>query len=319
MSVLSVRLFGRPSFQRGELTVSGIESRKVQELFCYLLISRNRPHPREALASLLWSDRTTAVSKKYLRQSLWQLQSAINPLKEPTSRQVLTVDDDWVEINAEADLWLDVAAFERAFAEVVAAMPAVLNADSAQTLKNAVELYQGDLLEGWYQDWCLYERERLQNMYLGILERLVEYCESHHEYQAGQIYGSRILAVERAHERTHRRLMRLHYLAGDRTTALRQYKRCVATLEEDLGVEPSMSTRILYEQICNDRLDGRPPMSGSGEHPVAKPANATPETHNGPLVELLEHLKKLRTGLIDIERQMQEDIRTVELTLRQRS
>jgi DNA-binding SARP family transcriptional activator len=86
--------------------------------------------------------------------------------------------------------------------------------------------------------------------------------------------------------------MRLHYLAGDRTTALRQYKRCVATLEEDLGVEPSMSTRILYEQICNDRLDGRPPMSGSGEHPVAKPANAMPETHNGPLVELLEHLKK---------------------------
>jgi len=28
-----------------------------------------------------------------------------------------------------------------------------------------VDLYQGDLLEGWYQDWLLCERERLQNMF----------------------------------------------------------------------------------------------------------------------------------------------------------
>jgi hypothetical protein len=39
-----------------------------------------------------------------------------------------------------------------------------LNEAQAQLLKDAVNLYCGDLLEGWYQDWCLFERERLQSI-----------------------------------------------------------------------------------------------------------------------------------------------------------
>jgi len=40
-------------------------------------------------------------------------------------------------------------------------------------LQEAVRLSYADLLEGWYQDWCLYERERLQNIYLLILDKLM--------------------------------------------------------------------------------------------------------------------------------------------------
>src|SRR5438128_1039451 len=58
-------------------------------------------------------------------------------------------------------------------------------------------LYRGDLLEGWYSDWCLYERERLQHMYLAMLDKLMEYSESHQEYETGQTYGMRALRYDR--------------------------------------------------------------------------------------------------------------------------
>jgi two-component SAPR family response regulator len=93
-----------------------------------------------------------------------------------------------------------------------------------------VALYHGDLLEDWFQDWCLYERERLQNIYLAALDKLMDYCEASRDYDAGLAYGTRILRHDLARERTHRRLMRLYYLAGDRTSALRQYDRCVQIL-----------------------------------------------------------------------------------------
>ena len=56
------------------------------------------------------------------------------------------------------------------------------------------------------------------------------------EYEAGQNYGSIILGFDRARESTHRHLMQLYYLAGDRTGALRQYERCARALDAELGV-----------------------------------------------------------------------------------
>jgi hypothetical protein len=52
------------------------------------------------------------------------------------------------------------------------------------------------------QDWCLGEGERLQSAYLIILDKLMGYCESHQEYEAGMAYGQRIMRYERAREST---------------------------------------------------------------------------------------------------------------------
>jgi DNA-binding SARP family transcriptional activator len=54
-----IHLFGRFRVEYGEETVEGLGTFKVQELLSYLLIHRNRPRPREALAALLWGDMPT--------------------------------------------------------------------------------------------------------------------------------------------------------------------------------------------------------------------------------------------------------------------
>jgi DNA-binding SARP family transcriptional activator len=94
MPVISVNLFGKFSVYSSEHRLSGLDACKVQELFAYLLIYRNRPHPRETLASLLWGDCLTALSKKYLRQALWQLQAALGSQIESLDKQALIVEAD---------------------------------------------------------------------------------------------------------------------------------------------------------------------------------------------------------------------------------
>jgi DNA-binding SARP family transcriptional activator len=190
-----------------------------------------------------------------------------------------------------------VAVFEEAYSRAQGIAGHVLNAPSADSLKVAVELYQGDLLESCYQDWCLYERERLQNMYLSMLDKLMGYCDAHHDFETSVMYGMRILRYDRAREHTHRWLMRLHSLRGDRTAALRQYERCIAALDEELGVKPAYSTVTLYEQIRGDQV------ADSTRLPID--ASAKLETVR-PLTEALGQVEHLRGSLAAVECQVHE-------------
>jgi DNA-binding SARP family transcriptional activator len=283
----------------------------VQELFCYLLLYRERSHPRETLASLLWGDTTTAQSKAYLRKALWQLQAALDSQAESISERLLVIEPDWVQINPRADLWLDVAVFEQAFALVQGVPDRELEPRHVRALRDAADLYQGDLLEGWYQDWCLYERERLQNLYLTMLDRLMGYCEIHHDRdencEIGVIYGTLILRYDRARERTHRRLMRLHYLAGNRTAALRQYEQCVAALKEELDVKPTQRTTALCEQIRADKLEPLTPALPQAPE-LSEPAAA-------PLFEITGYLRHLRDVLANVQHRVQGKIHEMEQAL----
>jgi LuxR family transcriptional regulator, maltose regulon positive regulatory protein len=58
-----------------------------------------------------------------------------------------------------------------------------------------------------------------------------------------------VLEHDRAHEEAYRLLMRAHAYLGERSTALRLYTRCVAMLEEDLGVGPLPETTALYNTL----------------------------------------------------------------------
>lgn len=308
MPTLTLQLFGRFCASCNDRTFHGFDACKVQELLCYLLIYR-KTHSRESLAAILWGDSSSAQSKKYLRQALWQLQTALESNLGPLQSRVILVDGDWVSLNPDLDLWLDVWVFEHAHALMHEMPNPQLDAESTKALHEAVELYRGDLLEGCYQDWCLCERERLQNMYLAMLDLLIRSCEANQKFEAGLAYAARVLRCDPARERSHRQVMRLYYGAGDRTTALRQYERCVLALEAELGVRPSARTVALYKQIQADQLEL--PQSSNKAH-------ISPEPQTDLLPKVLDDLKEVRATLSAIQRRVQKDIHTVELALSHR-
>jgi DNA-binding SARP family transcriptional activator len=291
---LRIHLLGKFNVEYGEAGLDCLGTFKVQELLSYLLIHRNRPRPREALAALLWGDTATDKSKKYLRHALWKLKSALKSRNGAKGEDILLIEEHWVQLNASPEIWLDVAVLEDAFAALKDKPGSGLSANEKEKLQVAVQVYEGELLEGSYQDWCLFERERLQNMYLALLYKLMSYCETHHEYEAGQLYGSRILNYDRASERTHRRLMQIQYMTGDRTAALRQYDRCVVALDEDLGVKPDKRTVELYQKIRSGDVERLSNSNHSPLNPVKPTANM--------LAEVIGRLEDLQVTLSDVKR-----------------
>ena len=105
--------------------------------------------------------------------------------------------------------------------------------------------------------------------------------------------------VYRACERAHRRLMRLHYLSGDRTGALRQYAQCVSALDEELGVKPAQRTQVLYDQIRADCLIETIPAPRGGD----------------PVTDGVARLQSVRSTLTDLHRQILHDIQTIDHAL----
>lgn len=291
MGPLHITLFGKFSALRDGKPLDGCESQKVQELFAYLLLHRERPHPRESLASLLWDHCSTTQSRSYLRRLLWQLHQILEDPAHPGEKPVLLIETDWIQLNREADFCLDVAIFEAAYTRARGVAGRQLDAESAEVLQQAVQLYTSDLLENWYQDWCLFERERLKNAYLIMLDKLLDYCKWNCQYEQGLQYSERVLQIDNAREHTHYQLMELLYLAGKRTDALRQYEHCITALREELDVNPSERTTKLYDQICRDQVVGI--TAEVAPEPVSE---VPPPGPRGP-VDRIGELRKVLTAL----------------------
>jgi DNA-binding SARP family transcriptional activator len=233
--MFSLRLFGTLRVQIDNDVLDFSQYGKARELLCYILLHRQQPHARNVLAGRLWADCEQAQSRKYLRQSLWQLRQIIRTSPVVGDPQLLNISSDSISWSATPDVWVDIVLFEAAFALAEDFAAEQIDENLASAMHDAIALYDGDLLEGWYQDWCIFHRERLQNMYLGMLEQLMDYYELRREYERALVYGGRLLQQDRARECVHVRVMRLRYLSGDRIGALRQYQRCVEALDQELS------------------------------------------------------------------------------------
>src|ERR1700676_2417904 len=299
MARLKIRLFGQISVQRGGQPLSGL-STKALELLCYLLLHRERGHTREALAGLFWPEAPDSLSKKYLRQAVWRLHSTLASRADQTQAELLIVHAGWIRVNPEAAWWLDVAAFEQAYDLYRDTPGEGLTDRAAQALEAAVVLYRGDLIEAWYQDWCVYERDRLQLTYLAMLEQLMSHCEARRRYPKGIAYGQYILRYDPARECTHRHLMRLYYQAGDRTTALRQYDRCAAAMAKHFNLQPSRETIALYHQVRGDRLENSARQATVAAHLGDEPGGDL-------FLGLQTRLDHIQASLTALQRQVQHE------------
>jgi DNA-binding SARP family transcriptional activator len=100
-------------------------------------------------------------------------------------------------------------------------------------------LLDGDLLPGWYDDWVLFERERLRQLRLHALETLALALAAEGRFAAAVEAGLAAIRTEPLRESAHRVVVRVHLAEGNLTEALRQYELCRRLFRAELGLEPS--------------------------------------------------------------------------------
>jgi DNA-binding SARP family transcriptional activator/predicted ATPase len=191
-----------------------------------------------------------------LRQSLFTLRKIVG-----VDASVLLIDGQTVALNPTA-VDVDVVEFER---EVAEGTPAAL--------ERAAALYRGELLEGLavqeapFEEWLLAERDRLRELALEALAKLLRHQRTTGATEAALQTALRLLALDPLQEPVYRAIMRLYVQLGRRASALRQYQICVGVLQRELGVEPEATTKQLYQEILR-----QPPSHAAAN--VESPATA---------------------------------------------
>jgi predicted ATPase len=245
MSRLEIRLLGEIDVRRDDQLIA-FPTKKVKELFAYLVTHRDRAHSRAQLIQLLWSEHQDEKAKTNLRKALSLLRQGLGPgpwleLVESSVRLVIDAKNSWIDFEE----------FEHQLVTVGT------EAISINQLERALSLYRGRFASEIYGDWALAESERLQTLYLEALETLATLYRENQKLELAQQTWQIILKIIPWHERAHRELMMLHALAGDRAAAILQYDAYCAILKKELNAPPLPETQALYERL-RQGIDFRP-------------------------------------------------------------
>ncbi len=258
MTSLELRLLGRFEARREGGPAIEFPTKKAQLLLAFLALNPGEAQPREKLASLLWSDRADEQARASLRADLSALRKALGDV-EPS---LLLADRETVSLDASA-VEVDAVEFERL---VAVGMP--------EALEEACALYRGELLKGEsirdppFEEWLIYERERLHSLALQAFERALAFEQEAGDLEKAIQTGEQLLKLNPAHEKTHRTLMHLYADQGRRAAALEQYQRCRAALKRELEVEPGPKTEQLYRAILERK--GEAPAKATAPAAVLK-------------------------------------------------
>jgi TolB-like protein/DNA-binding SARP family transcriptional activator len=223
--------------------VIDVLGRKERALLAILAMPPGEPRSREKLAGLLWSDRNDKQARDSLKQALLRLRKSLGslcPLPMVTDRASITLN--------RSEIAVDVQEFEQLVAE-----------GTPDGLARATKLYRGDLLEGLdvrdpaFEEWLLFERQRLRDQARDALARLLDHHMASAARDQASVAARRLLALDPLHEAAHRALMQIYAQQGQTALALKQYRLCSDALQRELGVQPEAETQRLYQAIQEKR------------------------------------------------------------------
>ena len=243
------RLFvdGRP------VPLSRFHRFKALTLLKFLVANRSGPMPRESLMELLWPEGDPARTSGNLRVVLHALRRALEPEVSGAETSSFVVSAaDLVHLEPSSGIWVDAEEFVRQ-ARGAADLASEGKLDEAiAKYKSAASLYRGEYLQDEpFSDWCLFERERLKEVYINLMKQMASAVAKMGDPEAAIDAYRAALGVDHGREDIHRELMYLLSREGRRDEAVRQYETCRRILMEELAVEPSLETQALHTSMLS--------------------------------------------------------------------
>ena len=218
-------------------------SRKVESLLAYLALFPQE-HAREKLAALLWGESSDEQARGSLRL-------ALNNLRNQLGNDIVLANRETVQLNPAFPLWTDVREiYDLKFVRQTAS-PFDFPNQTPQQIPNqkSTNINYQELLPDFYDEWLDAPREELRALFLDVALKWIDHARANSEYKTALEFAQKILTVDRANEAAHQHLMFCYGALGDRAAALDQYEFCKRALKEELGIEPSKETRVLYQSI----------------------------------------------------------------------
>src|SRR4051812_24592787 len=253
MTGFSLQTLGFPEIH-GDNGPIKLNLRKGLALLIYLAEAQGAV-AREVIATLLWPESPRETARARLRRMLHRIELTLG-------QQVFETDRTSVRWSPAVELKIDSLQFE--------------SACDHGAFEEACLGYRGDFLAGFsladcpeFDDWAFFRREALRGRLMHGLERLMQDKIAAGEHFAATAHAGRLVELDPLSEVYGRHLIRSLLLAGDRSSAERQYAALTRRLRDERGVAPEAATEALMDPDAGPLVDGVPPtryVEGSGVH-----------------------------------------------------
>lgn len=188
------------------------------------------PVLRSYLAGILWPDHPNAKALESLRVSMHLI-----------SRQapgLIVSEGASLSLTARIDVDLH---------RIKAQMRTLSEGCMNMTVSMFAELRDAELLPGWYEDWVLFEQDRLRQDRLRAFTAISGQLLEKGDFEVAGAAAEAALEIEPIYETAARFLFTAELQQGNPAAAVRCYERYRTRLEEDMGLQPSESFRGLVE------------------------------------------------------------------------
>jgi LuxR family maltose regulon positive regulatory protein len=244
---LKIFALGEPSIVVDEKAITHWRRPRAMELF-FLLLDSGHPLRKEQIITALWPDVDEHISQT--------LHSTIHYLRKSMGEACIASRSGtyWLDLNALYGhrVWYDVAAFQQHIVKAKAALNAGDDVTAQAEFLAAVDLYQGDYVQSFYSDWCMFQRDKLRLFYIDARQQLALITWRHEQFDECVNQWQHVLAIDDCIEDAHYGLMRCYIRRGQRGLALRQYQRCAEILQRELGIEPGTTMQNLFQSLLKN-------------------------------------------------------------------
>ena len=236
MHLLTIRLLGELGVTDHRGVEVSLANKRAQALIVLLALRFESGSTLAEAADVLFGEPATSA---HLTDAIADLRYALRPVHG----DLLVIQGDTIRLHPTL-VSVDVFEFD-----------ALASGSSVSRMRQASELYAGNVLEGYasgsdkLDDLVTETRLRCWRMGVSIFGRLLATQIKAGWWEAAVDTASRLLSLDPSQEVVHRTLMRLQLEQGRPDSALRRYHECADILRRDFGRAPSAETERLHNEI----------------------------------------------------------------------
>lgn len=208
----------------------------TQRLLAFLALHNNRALPRSLIAGRLWPDKLESRAAANLRSCLWRLNG---------SGFEALVTQHGPSLMLGADIVLDTNRLECIGWHLIDGT----DRNTKVSDPDAGLLYR-PLLPGWYDDWVVIERERLEQLQIRFLEAYVNRARDRGDYARAVDHALRLVAIDPFRERSQLTLILTLAAEGSWGRAAQQRREYEHLMVQEFGCAPSRA----FSEACVSAL-----------------------------------------------------------------
>ena len=241
MNKIEINLLGSPAFLIDSQQVK-FSRKKAMALMIYLVCT-DRKVVREELAEMFWPGCTQSKALSSLRTIISEIKSLFPKGLFITNGDFLFLEKDYFTC--------DLITFRKI----------IIKNTSLKEKEEAVHLWKGGFIKGFYLNtnceftsWQLQEEQNIYFNYKQLLKSLYEKAIEENKLSSALNYARSCLNLDNFDEESHRAIIYIHALRGEKKLALNQYELCKKIMSEEFKAPLEDKTQELFRKIKSGEI-----------------------------------------------------------------